>query len=80
MGAYGQARPGTAREICALLSDAPFDEIPVLAQRYSEDPRTQVKHAVVSCPCGRTDGGFYRRHGLRDRGGQIQPGLSGPGF
>ena len=46
MGAYGQARPGTAREICALLSDAPFDEIPVLAQRYSEDPRTQVKHAV----------------------------------
>ena len=26
---------------------------------------TQVKQAVFSCPCGRTDGGFYRRHGLR---------------
>ncbi|WP_028264285.1 ribonuclease HII [Atopobium fossor] len=47
MTEYGQTRPGTAREICALLSDASFDEIPVLAQRYSEDPRTQVKHAVA---------------------------------
>lgn len=47
MAEYGQTRPGTAREICALLSDASFDEIPALVQRYSEDPRAQVKRAVA---------------------------------
>lgn len=39
-------RPTTAREIAALLSDASAEEVRVLVERYSEDPRRQVRHAV----------------------------------
>jgi len=39
-------RPTTAREIVALLSDAPAEEVRGLITRYSEDPRKQVRHAV----------------------------------
>lgn len=39
-------RPTTAREIVALLSDASAEEVRGLIERYSEDPRRQVRHAV----------------------------------
>lgn len=39
-------RAGTAREVAALLADAPFDELPSLCERYAEDPRAQVRRAV----------------------------------
>lgn len=42
------ARPGTAREIVALFSDATLEQIPELCKRYREDPRLQVKHALAS--------------------------------
>ena len=38
--------PRTARDIVALLSDASLDEAHDLIDRYSEDPRKQVRHAV----------------------------------
>lgn len=39
-------RPTTAREIAATLSSASLDEAKVLIERYREDPRKQVRHAV----------------------------------
>lgn len=39
-------RPATAREIAATLSDAPLEEARRLVERYAEDPRKQVAHAV----------------------------------
>lgn len=38
----------TAKEIAALLSDAPADEALALIERYADDPRKQVQRAVVS--------------------------------
>ena len=38
--------PCTARDIVALLSDASSEEARDLIERYSEDPRKQVRHAV----------------------------------
>lgn len=39
-------RPVTAREVVATLSGAPLDEARLLVERYAEDPRKQVRHAV----------------------------------
>lgn len=39
-------RPTTAREIVATLSSASLDEALSLIERYREDPRKQVQHAV----------------------------------
>ena len=39
-------RPATAREIVALLADAPEEEARALIERYAEDPRKQVIRAV----------------------------------
>lgn len=41
-------RPTNAREIAAALSDAPEEEALVLIERYAEDPRKQVQHAISS--------------------------------
>ena len=41
-----RVRAATAREVAALLHDAPFDEAPALMERYAEDPRAQVRKAV----------------------------------
>lgn len=41
-------RPTSAREIAAALSDAPEDEALVLMERYAEDPRKQVQHAIAA--------------------------------
>lgn len=38
----------TAKEIAALLSDAPADEALALIERYADDPRKQVQRAVAS--------------------------------
>ena len=38
--------PTTAKEVVGVLSDASFEEIPALIERYAEDPRKQVRHAV----------------------------------
>lgn len=38
----------TAKEIAALLSDAPAEEAHALIERYADDPRKQVQRAVVS--------------------------------
>ena len=42
------ARPTNAREIAAALSDAPEDEARELIERYAEDPRKQVQHAIAA--------------------------------
>ena len=39
-------RPTTAREIVATLTDASLEEAERLIERYAEDPRKQVRHAV----------------------------------
>lgn len=36
---------GSARDVAARLSSAPYDEITSLAERYAEDPRKQVQNA-----------------------------------
>ena len=41
-------RPTSAREIAAALSDAPEDEALVLMERYAEDPRKQIQHAIAA--------------------------------
>ena len=38
----------TAKEIAALLSDAPAEEALALIERYADDPRKQVQRAVAS--------------------------------
>lgn len=38
----------TAREIAAFLSDASESEVLALTERYAEDPRKQVQHALAS--------------------------------
>lgn len=45
MGTEG-TRPATAREIAATLASASFEEARSLVERYAEDPRKQVCHAV----------------------------------
>lgn len=42
------ARASSAKEIAALLSDAPADEARALIERYADDPRKQVQKAVAS--------------------------------
>ena len=46
MASNTRVNAATAREVCALLADAPFDEVVELCERYSEDPRAQVRRAV----------------------------------
>lgn len=41
-----RARAASAREVAALLHDAPFDEMEALVSRYAGDPRAQVRKAV----------------------------------
>lgn len=38
--------PATAREVVATIADAPLEEARALVERYAEDPRKQVRHAV----------------------------------
>lgn len=40
------ARAASAREVAALLSDAPPAELDALVERYRDDPRKQVRRAV----------------------------------
>ena len=44
----GSAHAASAREVAALLHDAPFDDVEALAARYGDDPRAQVRKAVAS--------------------------------
>lgn len=39
-------RPATAREVAATIQSATGEELRALAERYAEDPRKQVRHAV----------------------------------
>lgn len=39
-------RPVSAREVAATLASAPAEEARELIERYAEDPRKQVRHAV----------------------------------
>lgn len=39
-------KAASAREVAALINDAPFDEVEGLCARYAEDPRKVVQHAV----------------------------------
>ena len=43
-----QIPASTAKEIAALLSDAPMDEARTLIERYRDDPRKQVQKAVAT--------------------------------
>lgn len=45
-GTNGHAR--TAREVAGLLSSAPYEEAVTLIERYADDPRRQVAHAVAA--------------------------------
>ncbi|MBP3893003.1 MAG: ribonuclease HII [Atopobiaceae bacterium] len=40
-------KPATAREVVASLHDATFDELPSLIERYTDDPRSQIRQAVA---------------------------------
>ena len=40
------SRATSAREVAALLSSAPFEELGGLIDRYGDDPRRQVAHAI----------------------------------
>lgn len=42
-----RAPAATAKEIAALLTDAGYDEVEPLCERYAEDPRKQVRQAVA---------------------------------
>ncbi|WP_373576764.1 ribonuclease HII [Parafannyhessea umbonata] len=42
-----RVHPASAREVAARLSDAGLDEIDGLLERYGDDPRKQVQHAVA---------------------------------
>lgn len=39
-------RPVTAREVAATLASSPLEEARELVERYADDPRKQVRHAV----------------------------------
>ena len=39
-------RAASAREVAALLRDAPYEEVDRLAARYGDDPRSQVQRAL----------------------------------
>ena len=41
-------RAASAREVAALLSSASGQELDALVERYGEDPRKQVQHAIAS--------------------------------
>lgn len=41
-----EVHAATAREVVALLADAAVDELPLLLERYGEDPRKQVQSAA----------------------------------
>ena len=43
-----EARAATAREVAALLHDAPYDQVEELCERYGDDPRAQVAKAVAA--------------------------------
>lgn len=45
--AQGDLRPASAKEVAALLHDAPFDQVERLVARYEEDPRAQVQRAIA---------------------------------
>ena len=70
-------RPVTAREVVATLADAPLDEARMLVERYAEDPRKQVIHAVAS-----TRRRIEREDAERDRVAEmyrLQREVGGPG-
>lgn len=46
--AESAVRASTAKEIAALLSDAPAGEAEALIERYADDPRKQVQKAVTA--------------------------------
>lgn len=43
-----EGRPASAREVCALIATAGYDEVEALLERYADDPRKQVRSAVAS--------------------------------
>ena len=47
MAAHG-THAASAKEIAALLHDAPFDEVEGLLVRYADDPRAQVRKALAT--------------------------------
>ena len=70
-------RPVPAREVVATLADAPLDEARMLVERYAEDPRKQVIHAVAS-----TRRRIEREDAERDRVAEmyrLQREVGGPG-
>ena len=49
-------RAASAREVAALLSSASGRELDALVERYGEDPRKQVQHAIASALARRERG------------------------
>jgi ribonuclease HII len=71
-------RAASAREIAAVLADARLEEIDALAERYSEDPRKQVRHAVEAA-LRRRDRELAERNRVDDMY-QMQVELGGEGL
>ncbi len=72
------AHAATAREVTARLSDAPLEELPALIERYQDDPRKQVRHAVevAGHRLSREKAERERVEGMY----QLQLDLGGPGM
>ena len=71
-------RAASAREVAALLHDAPLDEVDALEKRYGDDPRAQVRKAVASM---RRRADAERREQARVRGMyELQHELAGGGI
>ena len=71
-------RAASAREIAALLHDAPLDEIEALAKRYGDDPRAQVRKAAAQA-LRRYEKQMGERQRVLDMY-QLERELAGPGI
>lgn len=70
--------PATAAEICATLNEATESEIEDLLERYSDDPRAQVRRA-----CGVAQRRVAKQHAERERVRQmysLMREMGGPGI
>lgn len=70
--------PATAAEICATLNEATESEIADLLERYSDDPRAQVRRA-----CGVAQRRAAKQHAERERVRQmysLMREMGGPGI
>jgi ribonuclease HII len=71
-------RGATAREIVAIINDAPIEEVDDLVGRYGDDPRKQVRAAVARA-VRRSEAERAERERVRAMY-QLQAQMGGPGL